>query len=121
VPESPALIAAAAGARPISSAARETFAECVEPHRRQIKAYCYRMVGSLHEAEDLVQETFLRAWQSIEGFEGRGSLQAWLFQIATRVCLDALAQRRRLRRVLPEAAFPPATDSPSGMGHSNIS
>jgi RNA polymerase sigma-70 factor, ECF subfamily len=93
---------------------REAFAQLAEPYRRQIKAHCYRMVGSLHEAEDLVQETFLRAWRAFDGFEGRGSIKAWLFQIATRICLDAIGQRKRLRRILPETEFPPATGVPTG-------
>jgi RNA polymerase sigma-70 factor, ECF subfamily len=102
------------GSRAISLPGREAFAQLVEPHRRQLKAHCYRMVGSLHEAEDLVQETFLRAWQAFDNFEGRGPLKVWLFQIATRACLDALRQRKRRRRILPEAEFPPTTELPKG-------
>lgn len=79
-------------------AGRDAFAQVIEPYRRQIKAYCYRMVGSLHEAEDLTQETFLKAWRAFDGFEARGSLKAWLYKIATRVCLDAIRQKKRLRR-----------------------
>ena len=59
------------------------------------------MMGSLHEAEDLTQETFLKAWRAFDSFQGRGSLKAWLYQIATRVCLDALRQRKHARRLLP--------------------
>jgi RNA polymerase sigma-70 factor (ECF subfamily) len=91
-----------------------------EPYRRQIKAHCYRMTGSLHEAEDLVQEAYLRAWRAFETFEGRGSLKAWLYQIATRVCLDAIAQRKKVRRLLPEGNFPPATDMPTGQPPGDI-
>ena len=72
------------------------------------------MMGSLHEAEDLTQETFLKAWRAFGTFQGRGSLKAWLYQIATRVCLDALRQRRHVRRVLPETESSPATSMPSG-------
>ncbi|HEY7890078.1 MAG TPA: sigma-70 family RNA polymerase sigma factor [Steroidobacteraceae bacterium] len=90
------------------------FADAAEPFRRQIKAYCYRMMGSLHEAEDLTQETFLKAWRAFNSFQGRGSLKAWLYQIATRVCLDALRQRKHVRRMLPEAQSPPAAALPSG-------
>jgi RNA polymerase sigma-70 factor (ECF subfamily) len=93
---------------------RDVFAQLAEPYRRRIKAHCYRMTGSLHEAEDLAQETYLRAWRAFESFEGRGSLKAWLYQIATRVCLDAIAQRKRVQRLLPEGSFPPATEIPSG-------
>jgi RNA polymerase sigma-70 factor (ECF subfamily) len=92
----------------------DAFSRIAEPYRGQIKAHCYRMTGSLHEAEDLVQETFLRAWRGFERFQGRGSLKAWLYQIATRVCLDAIASRRKVRRILPESSFPSATDRPSG-------
>jgi RNA polymerase sigma-70 factor, ECF subfamily len=92
---------------------RESFAR-LEPYRRQIKAYSYRMMGSLHEAEDLTQETFLRAWRSFDEYEGRSSIKTWLFQIATHACIDALRQRKRLRRILPESEFAPATDVPKG-------
>jgi RNA polymerase sigma-70 factor, ECF subfamily len=93
---------------------RDAFAKLAMPYRRQIKAHCYRMTGSLHDAEDLVQETYLRAWRAFESFEGRGSLKAWLYQIATRVCLDAIAQRKKVQRLLPEGNFPPATEVPTG-------
>ena len=101
-------------AAPEAPGGPDVFARLTEPYRRQIKAYCYRMSGSLHEAEDLTQETFLKAWSAFGRFEGRGTLKGWLFQIATRVCLDALRQRKRRLRILPEAEFPPATDRPDG-------
>ncbi len=103
-----------------NSFSRDAFVQLAEPYRRQIKAHCYRMTGSLHEAEDLVQETYLRAWRAFESFQGRGSLKAWLHQIATRVCLDAIAQRRKVRRLLPEAIFPPATAVPTGQPPADI-
>jgi len=98
----------------------EAFAHAAEPFRRQIKAHCYRMTGSLHEAEDLVQETYLRAWRAFDGFEGRGSLKAWLYQIATRVCLDAIARQKKTQRILPQENFEPANDVPSGQPPSDI-
>ena len=70
-----------------------------EAYRRELTAYCYRMLGSPFEAEDAVQETLLRAWRHAGGFEGRSSVRSWLYRIATNVCLDMLAQRKR--RVRP--------------------
>jgi len=67
-----------------------TFGELVEPHRRELQVHCYRMLGSLEDSEDLVQETFLRAWRNRQTFEGRSSFRAWLYRIATNACLDAL-------------------------------
>ncbi|NJO34597.1 MAG: sigma-70 family RNA polymerase sigma factor, partial [Rhodospirillales bacterium] len=98
----------------IGDSARESFAALAEPNRKQIKAHCYRMMGSLHEAEDLTQETFLRAWRSFDEYEGRSSIKTWLFQIATHATIDALRQRKRLRRILPESEFAPAMDVPKG-------
>jgi RNA polymerase sigma-70 factor, ECF subfamily len=70
------------------------FAALFERHRRELQVHCYRMLASLHDAEDLLQETFLRAWRSRESFEGRSSFRTWLYRIATNACLDALDRRR---------------------------
>jgi len=89
------------------------FADVVERHRRELRVHCYRMLGSYDEAEDLVQETFLRAWKGWDAFAGRSSLRAWLYRIATNACLDTL--RGRARRVLPQdlaPAFAPGADLP---------
>jgi RNA polymerase sigma-70 factor (TIGR02960 family) len=80
-----------------------TFASLVEPRRRELHVHCYRMMGSFEEAEDLVQETLLRAWRSRDRFEGGPLFRAWLYRIATNTCLDAL--RRRSRRPTTVSSF----------------
>ncbi len=77
-------------------------------HRRELLAHCYRMLGSLHDAEDAVQETYLRAWKALDGFEHRSSTRTWLYRIATRVCLNSLAHSSR--RVVPSALGAPGSD-----------
>ena len=88
------------------------FQRLTEPYRREIQLHCYRMLGSFQDAEDLVQETYLRAWRGLNHFEGRTSLRNWLYRIATNACLNALAKRANIRRALPEAKGPPAEEMP---------
>jgi RNA polymerase sigma-70 factor (ECF subfamily) len=84
------------------------FSAVVEPFRPELLAHCYRILGSIHDAEDLVQETYLRAWRGFAGFEGRSSVRRWLYMIATRACLTALETRSR--RPLPSGWGPPSHD-----------
>jgi RNA polymerase sigma-70 factor (ECF subfamily) len=85
----------------------------LESYRRELTGYCYRMLGSVFEADDAVQETMLRAWKSAEGFEGRSSLRSWLYRIATNVCLDVL--RGAKRRALPMDLGPSSPPSESNL------
>lgn len=73
-----------------------SFDSLVEPHQRVLHAHCYRMLASLHDADDALQETLLRAWKGLAGFDGRSSMRTWLYAIATNVCLRALERRQRL-------------------------
>ncbi len=88
--------------------AQDDFVRDAAAYRRELVAHCYRMVGSVDEAEDLVQETLLRAWRGRDAFEGRSSLRTWLYRIATNVCLTAL--QHSSRRVMPSGLGGPADD-----------
>jgi RNA polymerase sigma-70 factor, ECF subfamily len=91
-----------------STAVSDEFAELADPYRNELLAHCYRMLGSVHDAEDQVQETLLRAWRSYGDFAGRSSIRTWLYRIATNACLRALETRSR--RPLPSGLGEPAKD-----------
>src|SRR6201996_115917 len=100
-PPAPALVSAA------GAGDEDAFAQIVEPYRGQLHAHCYRMLGSVYDADDALQETLLRAWRGMAGFHGRSSLRSWLYTIATNTCLTQIA--RRPKRVLP-LDYGPAAD-----------
>src|ERR687893_912229 len=89
----------------------DAFRQLTEPYRRELQLHCYRILGSVQDAEDLVQETLLAAWRGLEAFEGRASVRAWLYRIATNRCLNALRDRARRpqRAVATAAALPEPT------------
>ena len=82
------------------------YAILVEPYRAELQAHCYRMLGSMQDAEDALQDALTNAWRALPRFEGRSSLRSWLYKIATNACLKLL--ERRPRRVLAEEYAPPA-------------
>src|SRR5688500_4697393 len=99
-------------------AAREgdegAYRRLLEQHRSELHAHCYRMLGSVHDAEDAMQEVSLRAWRGLQRFEGRSSVRSWLYTIATNTCLN-LIERQKKHRVLP-IDYGPATDPHAGPG-----
>jgi RNA polymerase sigma-70 factor (ECF subfamily) len=85
----------------------EAFGELIDPYRRELRLHCYRILGSLQDAEDQLQETLLAAWRGLDGFEERASLRAWLYRIATHRCLNALRDRGRRPQEVPSMVEPP--------------
>jgi RNA polymerase sigma-70 factor (ECF subfamily) len=88
----------------------DAFRRLVDPHRAQLHAHCYRMLGSLHDAEDVLQEALLRAWRGLARFDGRSAIRTWLYRITTNACLNAIA--RRPKRILPIDYRPAAAGDP---------
>jgi RNA polymerase sigma-70 factor, ECF subfamily len=107
VGDKPTLAEAEAVVAAVRGGDEGAFATLAERYRRQLRVHCYRMLGSVDEAEDLVQETFLRAWRGRAEFEGRSLFRTWLYRIATNACLNAL--ERDPRRVMPQDVAPPVT------------
>src|SRR5947209_11708112 len=103
--------------RELVAAARDgdegTYSRLVEPYRAELHAHCYRMLGSVHDAEDALQDALLRAWRGLGRFEGRSSLRSWLYTISTNTCLNLIS--RRPKRVLP-IDYAPAADPHQGPG-----
>jgi len=93
---------------------REAFTALVEPHRRELQVHCYRMLGSLQDAEDALQETLLAAWLGLDGFEGRSSVRTWLYRIATNRCLNLL--RSSSRQPVTAAPLPITPPEPTSLG-----
>src|ERR1700761_6254955 len=91
----------------------DAFAGLIAPYRGELHAHCYRMLGSVHDAEDAMQDTLLRAWRALRRFEGRSSLRSWLYTIATNTCLDLIGKRPQ--RTLPIDRGP-AADPAAGTG-----
>ena len=86
-----------------------TYGERVEPYRAELRAHCYRMLGSAQDAEDALQETLLRAWRALPKFEERSSLRSWLYAIATNVCLRAIERRPAVESVWIDCRSPAAS------------
>ena len=105
-PQEAQLLAAARGGE-------EAFRQLVEPHCAALHAHCYQMLGSVHDADDALQDALLRAWRGLGRFQGRSAVSSWLHRIATNVCLDEIA--RRPKRVLP-IDYGPSRDPRDGAG-----
>jgi RNA polymerase sigma-70 factor (ECF subfamily) len=93
---------------------RQAFDELAERHRREIQLHCYRMLGSIHDAEDALQDVLLNAWRARAGYEGRASFRTWLYRIATNTCLRMLERRAMARRFLPAGRALPGRFEPLG-------
>src|SRR5919202_2178789 len=106
-PGQPAAQTEEAVRRAVRAGDEPAFTALAERYRRQLHVHCYRMLGSFEDAEDLVQETFLRAWRGRAGFEGRSLFRTWLYRIATNACLNAL--ERAPCRVMPQDVVSPVT------------
>jgi RNA polymerase sigma-70 factor (TIGR02960 family) len=89
----------------------DAFGQLVDPYRRELQVHCYRILGSIQDAEDALQDTLLSAWQGLAGFEGRASVRTWLYRVATSRCLDALRSARRR----PRTSTAPTTDQQAGL------
>src|SRR6516165_3484109 len=85
----------------------DAFRELTEPHRRELMVHCYRMLGSFQDAEDVLQETLLAAWQGLGGFEGRASVRTWLYRVTTTRCLNVRRSVRRRQGTMPPGPTPP--------------
>src|SRR5919108_4793724 len=102
----------------IADADESAFAELVEPYRRALHAHCYRMLGSVHDADDALQDALLGAWRGLAGFEGRSPLRSWLYRVATNASLRVAERRGRPRVLAFEHGPPPqAGGDPGGPGN----
>src|SRR5919197_3521747 len=91
----------------------DSFRELTERYRRELQLHCYRIVGSVHDAEDMLQDTLFAAWRGLAGYEGRASVRAWLYRIATNRCLNALRAKRRSELTpMPEPPEPTRLTEP---------